>query len=131
MQMDSHLFNCLMLVLVYEHLKRADTFNDMQIIQWGCESDAYVGSSLVEMYSKCRSIEDAWRVFKRMPECNVVAWSAMSFGTCEVWPRPEGIGIISSNAAARGDPVTFVGVLIACARVAALEDSRHVHEEFV
>ncbi len=103
----------------------------MQIIEWSCESDAYVGSSLVDMYSKCGSIEDAWRVFNRMPECNVVAWSAMSFGTCEVWPRPEGIGIISSNAAARGDPVTFVGVLIACARVAALEDNRHVHEEFV
>jgi pentatricopeptide repeat protein len=120
-----------MLVLVYEHLKRADTFNDMQIIQWGCESDAYVGSSLVDVYAKCGSIEDAWRVFNRMPECNVVAWSAMSFGTCEVWPRPEGTGIISSNAAARGDPVTFVGVLIACARVAALEDSRHVHEEIV
>ncbi len=83
-----------MLVLVYEHLKRADTFNDMQIIEWGCESDAYVGSSLVDMYSKCGSIEDAWRVFNRMPECNVVAWSAMSFGTCEVWPRPEGTGII-------------------------------------
>ncbi len=103
----------------------------MKIIEWGYESDAYVSSSLVDMYSKCGSIEDAWRVLNRMPECNVVAWSAMIFGTCEVWPRPEGTGIISSSAAARGDPVTFVGVLIACARVAALEDSRHVHEEIV
>jgi pentatricopeptide repeat protein len=52
----------------------------MQIIEWGCESDACVGSSLVDMYSKCGSIEDAPRVFNRMPECNVVAWSAMILG---------------------------------------------------
>ncbi len=38
-----------------------------QIIQSGCESDVFVGSSLVDMYAKCRSLEDAWRVFHKMP----------------------------------------------------------------
>jgi hypothetical protein len=30
-----------------------------QIIQSGCESDVFVGNSLVEMYAKCGIIEDA------------------------------------------------------------------------
>jgi pentatricopeptide repeat protein len=31
-----------------------------QMIQSGLESDVFVGSSLVDMYAKCGSIEDAW-----------------------------------------------------------------------
>ncbi|CAN5976781.1 unnamed protein product [Sphagnum jensenii] len=46
-----------------------------EIVQSGCESDVYVGSSLVDMYAKCGSIEDAWRVFNIMPTHDVVAWN--------------------------------------------------------
>ncbi len=48
-----------------------------QIIQSGCEFDVFVGSSLVDMYAKCRSLEDAWRVFNKMPSRDVVSWTAM------------------------------------------------------
>jgi pentatricopeptide repeat protein len=51
-----------------------------QIIQSGCESDVYLGSSLINMYAKCGSIEDAWRVFNRMPTHDVVVWSAIISG---------------------------------------------------
>jgi hypothetical protein len=46
-----------------------------QIIQSGLESDVIVGSSLVEMYAKCGSIEDAW-----MSSQNVVTWNAILRG---------------------------------------------------
>jgi pentatricopeptide repeat protein len=35
-----------------------------QIIQIGWDSDVFVRSTLVDMYAKCGSMEDAWRVFK-------------------------------------------------------------------
>ncbi len=38
-----------------------------QLNQSGCESDVFVGSSLIDMYSKCGSIEDACQVFNKMP----------------------------------------------------------------
>jgi pentatricopeptide repeat protein len=38
-----------------------------QVIQSGCESNVFVGSSLVDMYAKSGSLEDAWRVFNKMP----------------------------------------------------------------
>ncbi len=37
------------------------------IIQSGLESNVVVGSSLVDIYAKCGSIEDAWRVFNKLP----------------------------------------------------------------
>jgi pentatricopeptide repeat protein len=51
-----------------------------QIMQRGCESDAYLGSSLVDMYAKCGSMEDAWNVFNRIPYHNAVTWNAMISG---------------------------------------------------
>ncbi len=38
-----------------------------QLIQSGCESDVFVDSSLVDVYAKCLSMEDAWRVFNKIP----------------------------------------------------------------
>ncbi|CAK9863659.1 unnamed protein product [Sphagnum jensenii] len=51
-----------------------------QIIQNGCESDVFVGSSLVDMYTKCGSLQDAQSVFDRMATRNVFSWTALIFG---------------------------------------------------
>ncbi len=51
-----------------------------QIIQSGLESDVFVGSSLVDMYAKCGSIEDAGNVFKKMLSRDVVSWTVMISG---------------------------------------------------
>ncbi len=50
------------------------------IVQSGLESNVFVGSSLVDMYAKYGSIEDAWRVSKNMPSCDVVTWNVMLLG---------------------------------------------------
>jgi pentatricopeptide repeat protein len=47
-------------------LKEGSSVHD-QIIQSALESAVFVGNSLVNMYAKCGSIEDAWRVFNKMP----------------------------------------------------------------
>jgi pentatricopeptide repeat protein len=41
------------------------------IIQRGYESNIFVATSLIDMYAKCGSIEDASRVFNKMPTCDV------------------------------------------------------------
>jgi pentatricopeptide repeat protein len=41
-----------------------------QIIEHGLEPNVFVGSSLVDMYGKCGSLEDAWSVFNKMPSGN-------------------------------------------------------------
>jgi pentatricopeptide repeat protein len=51
-----------------------------QIVEFGCDSEVFVGNSLVHMYAKCGSIEDAWRGFNKMPSRNVVTWNAMVLG---------------------------------------------------
>ncbi|EOY12237.1 Pentatricopeptide repeat superfamily protein, putative [Theobroma cacao] len=47
------------------------------VIKSGCEHDEFVGCCLLDMYSKCGLAEDALKVFQRIQEPNIVAWSAM------------------------------------------------------
>ncbi len=60
--------------------KALELFEKMQ--QEGVQpySVTFVEDSLADMYAKCGSIEDAWRVFNEMPSRNVVTWTAMVLG---------------------------------------------------
>jgi len=39
-----------------------------------------VGNNLVDMYAKCGSMADAWRLFSKMHSHNEVSWNAMLGG---------------------------------------------------
>ncbi|XP_038688984.1 pentatricopeptide repeat-containing protein At3g26782, mitochondrial-like [Tripterygium wilfordii] len=47
------------------------------VVQFGCDSDVFVGNSLITMYGKCGCVGASRKVFDKMPERNVVSWSAM------------------------------------------------------
>jgi pentatricopeptide repeat protein len=68
-----------------------------QIAQSGFELNGFVGNSLVDMYAKFGIIEDTWRVFSRMPMCNVVAWTAIILDHVKCFSRATGISILSTN----------------------------------
>ncbi|KNA06851.1 hypothetical protein SOVF_177170 [Spinacia oleracea] len=53
------------------------------VIKMGCQSDVYTASSLLDMYSKCGRIADAYMLFKIMPERSSVSWNAMIAGVVE------------------------------------------------
>ncbi len=97
------------------------------LIQSGCESDVFVGSSLLDIYAKCGSMEDAWRVFNKMPSQNVTTWMTMILGHVNCGQKElelfqqiqQGVLPIS---------ITFMGVLNACATISVLEEGRCVHE---
>jgi hypothetical protein len=54
-------------------LKKAGVFTSRSLSGW--DSDVFVGSSLVDMYAKCGSMEDDQRVFNNMPPHHLGMWS--------------------------------------------------------
>jgi pentatricopeptide repeat protein len=50
------------------------------IINGGWDSNVFVFVILVDMYAKCGSMADAWRVFNKMPSHDVVSWNAILGG---------------------------------------------------
>jgi pentatricopeptide repeat protein len=99
----------------------------------GCEGNVFVGSSLVDMYAKCGSLEDAWRVFNKMPSRDVVAWNTMIFGHVKCGQGQKALDLLRQmqQEGVWPNPVTFVGVLNACASIGALEEGRCDHEQII
>jgi pentatricopeptide repeat protein len=104
-----------------------------QIIQSGLQSDVFVCNSLVDMYAKCGSIEEAWRVFNKMPSRDVVTWTTMILGhvQCGQGQKASELFQKMQQEGVQPNSVTFVAVLNACATIVALEEGRYVHQQII
>jgi pentatricopeptide repeat protein len=104
-----------------------------QIIQSGYEADVFVGCSLVHMYAKRGSMEDAQRVFNKMPSRDVATWTAMISGHVKCGQRQKALEVFQQmqQEGVWSNSVTFVGVVNACASLAALEEGRQAHEQII
>ncbi|XP_078438353.1 pentatricopeptide repeat-containing protein At3g12770-like [Wolffia australiana] len=80
------------------------------------KGDVLVGTALVDMYSKCGSLELAREAFDHMPQRDVIAWSAIIAGHALHGRGREAIGLFQEMLLAGIVPnsVTFLGVLSAC-----------------
>lgn len=83
------------------------------------KSYVLVGSSLIEMYTKCASLDDAWHVFLYMENRDVVVWNLMIAAYAEFscfneafkfWELMKNEGVISNG-------FTFFSILKACSRL--------------
>jgi pentatricopeptide repeat protein len=85
------------------------------------------------MYAKCGSMEDAARVFNKMPSRNVVLWNMMISGHVKCGQGDKALELFGQmqQEHVQPDPVTLVAVLNACASVAALEEGRSAHEQII
>lgn len=99
------------------------------ILKTGFDSDIFVGSALVDMYSKCRVVEEARQVFDRMPERNVVSWSGMIAGYALNGKDEEALKVFwqALMMGLRPNDFTFSTVLSVCANITALDQGRQVH----
>jgi hypothetical protein len=84
-----------------------------QIIQTACEADVFVGTSLVDMYAKCGSMEDTQRVFNNMPSHTVVCRNAMLLGHVKCAQGQKALKLLQpmQHKGVWLDCGTFVGVL--------------------
>ncbi|KAL5974238.1 hypothetical protein ACLOJK_030902 [Asimina triloba] len=86
-------------------------------------------TALVDMYLKCRDMHSALRVFERMPERNVVSWTAMIDGCVA-----NGQFAMSFDAframqieGVKPNRVTLVTLLPSCAELRVLKYGKQIH----
>eukprot|EP00250_Pteridium_aquilinum_P002777 c12997_g1_i1 orf=207-2018(+) len=92
----------------------------------GFEHDVAISIGLVNLYGKCSRMDDARRVFDRIPHKNVVAWSTMIASSTQngygkealtLFGQMQGEGIKPNN-------VTFLCLVETCTSLAALDEGR-------
>jgi pentatricopeptide repeat protein len=87
-----------------------------QLIQSGFESDVFEGSSLVDMYAKCGRMEDAWRVFNKVPSQDLVTWNVILGGFAMRGHGKEALKHFEQmcEEGVQPDDITFICLLSAC-----------------
>ncbi|CAH9106498.1 unnamed protein product [Cuscuta europaea] len=90
------------------------------------EMNANFGTCLVDMYSKCGVLKNAFLIFNSMRDRNVVAWTSLICGAVNNGFGNEALEIFKkmNEARVRPNEVTFTGVLSACAQTALVEEGR-------
>ncbi|KAI9157198.1 hypothetical protein LWI28_018333 [Acer negundo] len=94
------------------------------IMKVGHKIDAHLSSSLIDMYAKCGSLDDAWNIFNQTDSLNVVQWTSMISGCALHGQGREAVKLFEHmmKKGVRPNEVTFIGVLTACSHAGLLED---------
>ncbi|KAI5079693.1 hypothetical protein GOP47_0005172 [Adiantum capillus-veneris] len=99
------------------------------VVSSNLKLDVELGNSLVNMYGRCGSLEDALEVFSRMPEHNLVSWSSLITLYTQHDLTEEALQLFEQmlSAGVTPDKVIFLCILPVCASEAALVQGRKVH----
>ncbi|XP_050235254.1 pentatricopeptide repeat-containing protein At3g26630, chloroplastic-like [Mercurialis annua] len=85
----------------------------------GFKLGIFLGTALIDMYSKCGSLEDAKKVFDEMEIKNVATWNSMitSLGVHGFGKEALALFARMEETSVWPDAITFVGVLCACVQI--------------
>ncbi|KAL5722189.1 hypothetical protein ACHQM5_005737 [Ranunculus cassubicifolius] len=98
-------------------------------IMMGLGSDSVTSSALVMAYSKLGLLEEACKVFNRVPEPDLVLWNSMITGYGSAGSLEKGLVFLSKlrNAGKTPDGYTFVGLLSGFVDSCLLEVGQGIH----
>ncbi|KAL5706134.1 hypothetical protein ACHQM5_024342 [Ranunculus cassubicifolius] len=100
------------------------------VIKLGFDMEIYVGSSVIDMYAKCGSMEDSVKAFDEQHNRNVVAFNALISGFAQHGNAEEAVKTFDKMEKMNVTPnkITFMAVLSACSHVGLVEQSLYLFE---
>ncbi|XP_031503627.1 pentatricopeptide repeat-containing protein At2g13600 [Nymphaea colorata] len=90
----------------------------------GPECDIFVGNSLIDMYAKCGSVEDAYQAFVKMKERDRVSWNVMIVGYAQNGHSDQALTLFNDMVLSgeKPDGITMIGVLCACSHTGLVDE---------
>ncbi|XP_020247169.1 pentatricopeptide repeat-containing protein At5g66520-like [Asparagus officinalis] len=101
------------------------------LIRRGFEDfDEYIQTSLINFYASCGSVDVACKLFDKCPVRDVTTWNALIKGYIECERYNDAIRVfrvMQDRSKVKGDEITMLAVVSACAHLGALEVGRWMH----
>ncbi|KAF9615411.1 hypothetical protein IFM89_023072 [Coptis chinensis] len=103
------------------------------VVKNSLDSDGFVGTALVDMYSKCGCLESAHGVFQKVKERDVFAWTVIITGYANInqgemsmkyFRQMQREGVCPNES-------TLASCLRGCSGIAALENGRQLHSQII
>ncbi|XP_059077386.1 pentatricopeptide repeat-containing protein At3g09040, mitochondrial-like [Cryptomeria japonica] len=103
------------------------------IVKRGILSAVVIANALVDMYAKCGSTRKAHKLFDKMPQRDVVSWSAIITGYAQNGFAEKALESFKQMQLAGVNPnsTTFASILPACAKMGALEQGMYIHQSIM
>ncbi|KAJ4729303.1 Pentatricopeptide repeat [Melia azedarach] len=104
------------------------------VIRKGFNNNNFIGASLIELYSKCGSIDCAIKIFEGIIDKDVVIWSAMIAGYAVHGQGIEALGVFYQmicSSEVRPNNVTFLSILSACSHSGLVEEGIEIFDMMV
>lgn len=100
-----------------------------QLIVNGFSLDLFAMTGVVNMYAKCGQIQEAYKMFDRMPERDLVSWNTIVAGFAQNGFAELALDLVTRmhEEGRRGDFITIVSILPAVANVGSLRIGKAVH----
>ncbi|XP_057458497.1 pentatricopeptide repeat-containing protein At3g18970 [Lotus japonicus] len=88
------------------------------------EDDVFIGTGLVDMYSKCGCLDSALSVFWRMNQKNILTWTAMTTGLAIHGKGKQALEVLYKMGAygVKPNETTFTSLLSACCHAGLVEE---------
>ncbi|CAK9134056.1 unnamed protein product [Ilex paraguariensis] len=104
-----------------------------QVMKQELQSDAFISSTLVDMYSKCGIMLDSRLTFEKAPKRDFVTWNAMICGYAQHGLGEEALEIFEDMQLKGVKPnhATFVAVLRACAHIGLVQKGLHYFDSML
>ncbi|XP_065851414.1 putative pentatricopeptide repeat-containing protein At3g15130 [Euphorbia lathyris] len=99
------------------------------VVKEGLGSDLMLSNDLIDMYGKCGRVYSAYKVFDRMPERNVVSWTALMCGLIQKGDANESLFLFSQMGLSGLKPndYTFSTNLKACSMLNLPDIGMQIH----
>ncbi|KAA0039490.1 pentatricopeptide repeat-containing protein [Cucumis melo var. makuwa] len=102
-------------------------------IKAGLGQDIFVSCALIDMYSKCGSLEDAHCVFDEMPDKTIVGWNSIIAGYALHGYSEEALDLYHEmcRSGVKMDHFTFSIIIRICSRLASVARAKQAHASLV
>ncbi|TMX04087.1 hypothetical protein EJD97_011643 [Solanum chilense] len=93
-------------------------------------SNMFLGSGLIDMYSRCGDMDDAFRAFEEYSKPDIVLWTTLVTGYEKNFKPDEALAVFTGMVMAHcisPDPITLVTVVSACTQLLNLKAGKSVH----
>lgn len=99
------------------------------MIVWGVKMNVVLKTALVDMYSRCRRMEDAIKVSNLTPEYDVLLWTTIISGFTQNLKFREAVAAFQDMEVCGVAPnnFTYSSILGACSSILSLDLGRQIH----
>ncbi|CAI0387152.1 unnamed protein product [Linum tenue] len=102
-----------------------------QVIKQQLQSDVYISTTLVDMYSKCGKLQDSELMYEKAPKKDLVAWNSLICGYSQHGLGEKALMVFEEKRPEKVNPnrSTFLSVLRACAHKGLLDGNVEIAEK--